>query len=30
MMANMVNNIVSLVGGLEHWFSVGCRWLIDG
>ena len=30
MMANMVNNIVSLVGGLEHWFSVGYRWLIDG
>jgi hypothetical protein len=25
MMANMVNNIVSLVGGLEHWFSVGLK-----
>ena len=30
MMANMVYNIVSLLGGLEHWFSVGYRWLIDG
>ena len=28
MMANMVNNIVSLVGGLEHCFSVGYRWLM--
>ena len=28
MMASMVNNIVSLVGGLEHWFSVGYRWLM--
>ena len=24
----MVNIIVSLVGGLEHWFSVGYRWLM--